>query len=432
MKIFWIKQGPLFPLDTGGKIRTWNMLKLLARETELTVLTFYASHMTASRDIPDQHLARFISMPVDMPKKYSLAYRLHYLRKLCSPVPYVVRQYGIPAVRARALDLLKEGKFDVIICDFLFPCLNLPEKTDCPQILFAHNAETMIWKRHFEAAPELTWKMVTGLEYLKLRRFEGRRSRLFDHIVTVSSLDRDFFGKFVPSSKISVLPTGVDLNYFSPINVEENPLSLVFTGSMDWLANEDAILFFADKVLPLLLQDQPGLTLTVVGRDPTERLRRLASVNPHIRLTGTVPDVRPYVAESAVYVLPLRIGSGTRLKVFEAMAMGKAMVSTQVGVEGLPVVSGQHLLIADEPREFAKAVLRLLQDVTLRRRLGQSARTLVESGHGWPQITRAFHGTLQQVIKEFAVTSTQNSRQQRRAPEPLTRNSTNVNASRTT
>jgi glycosyltransferase involved in cell wall biosynthesis len=412
MKIFWIKQGPLFPLDSGGKIRTWNILKLLAARHELTVLTFFPSYLPASCEIPKRSLNRLISMPIEMPKKYSLAYRLDYLRKLCSPVPYVVRQYGIPAVRARVVELLEQETFDLVICDFLFPSLNLPTKKQCPQILFAHNAETMIWKRHFERAQKLTWKLVTGLEYLKLRRFEAHRSRLFDHIVTVSGHDRDFFAEFVPSSHISVLPTGVDLDYFSPISVEENPSSLVFTGSMDWLANEDAILFFANKILPLLLQAQPDLTLTVVGRDPTEALRRLASANPHIRLTGTVPDVRPYMAESAVYVLPLRIGSGTRLKVFEAMAMGKAMVSTQVGVEGLPVVSEQHLLIADRPQDFANAVLRLLRDLTLRRRLAQSARTLVETSYGWPQITDAFSATLDKVIKESPLAGTRKPREQ--------------------
>jgi glycosyltransferase involved in cell wall biosynthesis len=408
MKIFWIKQGPLFPLDSGGKIRTWNILKMLAARSELTVLTFFPSYLPASREIPERHLKRFISMPIEMPKKYSIRYRLDYLRKLCSHVPYVVHQYAIPAVREKVRDLLTTHEFDVIVCDFLFPCLNLPRKTSCPQILFAHNAETMIWKRHFEVAKGMAWKAVTGTEYLKLRHFESRRSQTFDHVITVSRQDRDFFAKSVPLSRISVLPTGVDLEYFYPQDAPESPLELVFTGSMDWLANEDAILFFGEKILPLLLGANPGISLTVVGRDPTDKLRRMAKAVPQIRLTGTVDDVRPYIARAAVYVLPLQVGSGTRLKVFEAMAMGKAMVSTQVGVEGLPVAAGQHLLIADEPRKFADAVLRLLRDVTLRRRLGQSARRLVQSSYGWQQITNAFHGTLQQVIKDSPSLTHQN------------------------
>ncbi|HVN18139.1 MAG TPA: glycosyltransferase, partial [Dongiaceae bacterium] len=248
-----------------------------------------------------------------------------------------------------------------------------------------------------EVAKGLLWKAVTGTEYLKLRHFESRRSQRFDHVITVSSQDRDFFKHSIPPSRISVLPTGVDLDFFHPVEAPQNPLELVFTGSMDWLANEDAILFFGEHILPLLLRAKPGITLTVVGRDPTEKLRRFAQSVPQIRLTGTVDDVRPYMARAGVYVLPLQVGSGTRLKVFEAMAMEKAMVSTHVGVEGLPVVPGQHLLIADSPREFANAVLRLLDDATLRQTIGRNARTLVETGYGWPKITESFESILRHV-----------------------------------
>lgn len=398
MKVLWIKQGPLFPPDSGGKLRSLNILEQLAKAHDLIVLTVVAKYTAEGHVPPDRHIGRLISMQVEMPVKNTAAYRLDYLRKCCSPIPYVVRQYGNPAVHAEIARLLAADKFDVVVCDFIFPSLNLPDHGPCPQVLFAHNAETTIWKRHFDVAYRALWKIVTGIEYLKMRRFESRRCRRFDHVVTVSSVDREFFSRFVPSSQLSVLPTGVDLEYFHPADVPEKPLTLVFTGSMDWLANEDAILFFADRILPILLRSKPGLTLTVVGRNPTERLRRLALLNPHIRLTGTVSDVRPYVNEAAVYVLPLQVGSGTRLKVFEAMAMGKAIVSTQVGVEGLPVVAGEHLVIADEPNAFAEAVLRLLDDASLRQGLGQAARRLVEGGYGWSEVGRAFDQILRLAV----------------------------------
>jgi glycosyltransferase involved in cell wall biosynthesis len=194
-----------------------------------------------------------------------------------------------------------------------------------------------------------------------------------------------------------MLPTGVDLDYFRPQAVPEDPLKLVFTGSMDWLANEDAILFFAEKILPLILRAAPEVTLTVAGRNPTERLRLLSQANPRIQLTGTVVDVRPYIAEAAVYVLPLRVGGGTRLKIFEAMAMGKAIVSTPVGAEGLPVTPGEDLLIENGPEHFAAAVVRLLGQASLRRQLGEAGRRLVESRYGWPEVGRIFHRILEGV-----------------------------------
>jgi glycosyltransferase involved in cell wall biosynthesis len=397
VKILWIKQGLLFPLDAGGKIRTWHILKELAKEDDITALTFYPSYQQVSPNDVEHGLSRLITMPTSMPEKFSLRYRMDYLRGLASQVPYVVRQYAAPQVRERVRELLREQRFDVVVCDFLFPCLNLPDRGPCPQVLFAHNAETMIWKRHFKVARNPLWKLVTGLEYWKMRRFESRRCNLFDHLIAVSDVDRRWFTEFIPVSRVSVLPTGVDLNYFRPSAVQENPRKLVFTGSMDWLANEDAILFFAEKILPLVLRAAPDVTLTVAGRNPTKKLKLLARHNPRVHLTGTVPDVRPYVAEAAVYVLPLRVGGGTRLKIFEAMAMGKAMVSTEVGAEGLPIVPGTHLLIEDDPQNFAAAVVRLLRDDQLRRQFGQAARQLVESRYGWPEVGRTFRHILERV-----------------------------------
>jgi polysaccharide biosynthesis protein PslH len=400
MRILWIKWGSLFPLDTGGKIRTWNILKELGKKNQLCVFNFFPTYAKCSLDGAGHYLNSLISFPVEMPIKNSLSYKFDYICKLFSPVPYVVRQNGIPRVRARLRDLLQEESFDVVVCDFLFPCLNLPHQLPCPGVLFAHNAETTIWRRHFMVARNPLWKVATGLEYWKMLNFESRRVRSFDHVIAVSDADRDWFARAIPSSRISVVPTGVDLEYFRPSPAQEDPRKLVFTGSMDWLANQDAIFYFADKILPVISRTVPGVSLTVVGRDPTEKLRRLAQSNPQIQLTGTVADVRPYTNEAAVYVLPLRIGSGTRLKVFEAMAMGKAIVSTRVGVEGLPVVSGEHLLMADEPEEFAASVVGLLNDACLRGQLGRSARQLVESRFGWPGVAGIFQSILDRVVED--------------------------------
>jgi glycosyltransferase involved in cell wall biosynthesis len=399
MKIFWLKQGPLLPLDTGGKIRTWNILKELSSCNDLTVLSFFPTFVHSSNEDARDQFRELISMPVELPEKYGLGYRVDYVRKLVSRVPYVVRQYGIRQVRERVCKLLEQENFDLVVCDFLFPCLNLPPKTSCPQVLFAHNAETTIWKRHFAIARNPLRKLINGIEYMKMRRFEAKRVESFDHIIAVSDLDRGFLAQFVPRSNISVLATGVDLEYFRPSATQPKPGKLVFTGSMDWLANEDAIVFFAQQILAPILQAVPEAVLTVVGRDPTERLKQLAQAHPQIQLTGTVPDVRPYVEEASVYVLPLRVGGGTRLKIFEAMAMGKAIVSTDVGAEGLPVVSGEHLLSENNPQNFANAVIRLLDDTSRRRSLGESARRLVESRFGWPEVGRTFQTILEGVVE---------------------------------
>ena len=183
--------------------------------------------------------------------------------------------------------------------------------------------------------------------------------------------------------------------------LEQGEARLVFTGSMDWYPNEDAIIHFMEAILPRLRRRIPGLTIAVVGRNPSERLKALGAAKG-VQITGTVDDVRPYVAEAAVYVVPLRIGGGTRLKIFEALAMGKAVVSTSVGAEGLPMTPGQHFLQADSPEDFAKAVLALLEDVPRRRAIGEAGRRLVEARYSWAQVGREFERLCEEVASPHA------------------------------
>jgi glycosyltransferase involved in cell wall biosynthesis len=184
---------------------------------------------------------------------------------------------------------------------------------------------------------------------------------------------------------IQVVATGVDTGFFSPGPVDRASRALVFTGSMDWLPNEDAMLYFCREILPAIRRREPDVTLSIVGRAPTPAVRNLAAEHG-VTVTGRVDDVRPFMHDAAVYVVPLRIGGGTRLKIFEAMAMGKAVVSTTVGAEGLPVRDGEHVLLADDPPSFADAVIRLLHDVECRQRLARAARQLVTDQYDWAAV----------------------------------------------
>ncbi|MBI3491888.1 MAG: glycosyltransferase [Acidobacteria bacterium] len=185
------------------------------------------------------------------------------------------------------------------------------------------------------------------------------------------------------------MPTGVDTSYFHPNGARAAAAELVFTGSMDWFPNEDAVLNFVDAILPRIRAAVPAVTLSVVGRAPSAPLRAAVEAAGG-RVTGTVPDVRPFVDRASVYVVPLRVGGGTRLKIFEALAMGKAVVSTSVGAEGLPIAPGVHFVQADEPRAFADAVVSLLRDPARRRALGAAGRRLVEEKYSWTQVARQF------------------------------------------
>jgi glycosyltransferase involved in cell wall biosynthesis len=287
------------------------------------------------------------------------------------------------AERIRAC--LARDRYDLLVCDFVQPSINIDDRVDIPVLLFQHNVESMIFERHALTASNAPLRWFWRAQWRKMERFEREACQRFGGVVAVSEADRAIFTERFGARRTFAIPTAVDADYFRPAAGPVTDGHLVFTGSMDWLPNEDAMTFFCRDVLPLIRAEEPRVTLSIVGRAPTPAVRALAN-DRGVLVTGTVDDVRPHVGKAAVYVVPLRIGGGTRLKIFEAMAMGKAVVSTAVGSEGLPVVHDQHLLIADRPREFADAVLSLLRDGGRRQRLEAAARSLVVERYDWSAV----------------------------------------------
>jgi sugar transferase (PEP-CTERM/EpsH1 system associated) len=398
MKILWVKAGGLIPPDTGGKIRSYNILRELARQHSVTFFSFYAAHNGDVHSDLQNMFDRVICMPLRLPAPKSLAEIRDYGFRSFSSEPYNITKYCRPEVRRRLHALLKQETYDVILCDFMVAAGVIPWDWPTPKVLFTHNVEAAIWRRHYEVATNPIWKAISRLEWRKMEAAERRYLRLADRVLTVSQTDRDAFAPFVEPGKLTVIPTGVDVDYFQPLPVEETTNLLVFTGSMDWLPNEDAILYFVDAILPLIKQQCPEVSLEVAGRSPSRKLQALAETEKNIRLTGWVEDIRPFVARGSVCIVPLRIGGGTRLKIFEAMAMNKAVVSTSVGAEGLPVRSGENILLADTPNDFAEAVVSLLRDPNQRQRLGCAARVMVQERYSWPIVAKGFACTLRDTI----------------------------------
>ena len=408
MRLLWVKAGGLVPPDVGGKIRSYNILKELAKRHEVTFFSFYAAHPEDEHGGLEKVFHRSVCVPLDIPPANSLGDKLNFLRAQISPLPYSVWKYCRPVVRERLLELVKGQSYDVVICDFLLPAAILPWEMPAPKVIFTHNVEAMIWKRHFEVATSELWKLVSRREFHAMEKFERRELKRADHVLAVSATDRDTFAAYLPPSKIDVIPTGVDVDFFRPRSSGEvDGNNLVFTGSMDWLPNEEGLFHFVEETLPLIRQKRPEVTLTIVGRKPSARLKAMAERDGNIHVTGRVEDIRPYVDRAAVYIVPLRVGSGTRLKIFEAMAMGQAIVSTTLGAEGLPVTDGKDILLRDDSQSFADAVLKLMSDLGLRARLGIAARELVEESYSWAAVTRDFEGILEKVINSKSVSVTQ-------------------------
>jgi len=398
MKILWVKAGGLTPPDTGGKIRSYHILRELAKRHSVTFFSFYAEHPGDIHQQLTQFFERVVCIPLRIPIPRSRGGGFHFAWHMFSPLPYSVAKHSQPKVVAALRNLLEAESYDVIICDFVVAGGVIPWANSCPKILFTHNIEAQIWRRHFERASSPIWKGVTWSEYRKMLRYEQFCLQNAHHVLAVSENDKDAFARTIDRNRITVIPTGVDTEYFHPVGDDDGqPHELVFTGAMDWLANVDAILYFARDILPLIRREIPHVAITVAGRLPSPRLLALAHADKHIHVTGRVDDIRPYIGKASVYVVPLRIGGGTRLKIFEAMAMGKAIVSTTIGAEGLPVTDGKEILIADSPESFARAVVSLLCQPEQRRQLGLSARRLVQQKYSWSMVSDLFDEVLRRV-----------------------------------
>ena len=406
MRILWLKSDLLLPLDKGGRLRTWHLMRHLAQRHDITYLAFCepqqpAADITGMRKV----CADVITLPRKDPAKGSWRFYADVARHLASSLPYAVGKYRSRAFARQLRQLLHEQSFDLIVCDFLFPAVNLPKTLPCPSVIFTHNVESEIWRRHAEIKTGALGRFLYGMQYRRMLRYEQRTLARFDGVLAVSEADSDTFRRLYPDAirgPVSIVATGVDTDYFTPAARISPPgpqtsRSLVFTGSMDWLPNEDAMVFFCREVLPLIRREEPDVTLSIVGRAPTPAVTALARQHGVI-VTGRVDDVRPYVRDAAVYIVPLRIGGGTRLKIFEAMAMAKAIVSTTVGAEGLPVTDGEHVCLADEPQAFASAVVSLLRDVDRRRQLEDAARALVLERYDWSAVAGQLEHALVQCV----------------------------------
>jgi sugar transferase (PEP-CTERM/EpsH1 system associated) len=391
-KLLFVTPDLPFPPHQGAAIRTYNFLRNLAPRHEIHLLSFAGGDNISERVAA---LSRFCSTVTAVPApERSGVHRAFSV--LFSPLPDMALRLPSSEFGNQLRIALHRDQFEFVQVEAIemarYGMLvkkNTPPPG--PEVVFDDiNAEYLLQKRAFEADARRPRRWLGALyslvQWRKLQRYEAEVCRQADKVVAVSRADSEALQCLVPELQSAVVPNGVDTDYFQPMTPDmEHDLELVFTGKMDFRPNVDAILWFAEDVLPLIREEIPEVSLTVVGRNPHSRLAGLRRL-PNVSVTGYVDDVRPFIARSAVYVVPLKVGGGTRLKLLQAMAMGKAIVSTSLGCEGIEVEAGRHLLIADEPASFADSVVRLINDPERRTQQGLAARALAVSAHDWRQI----------------------------------------------
>jgi glycosyltransferase involved in cell wall biosynthesis len=400
VRILWVKANKLLPLHSGGDIRSYHIARHLASRHELCFFSYY--HGKPDPDYERQLTEHFPgAYCISTGKPESVPARaLDYLFRVTDRAPYAVSRFRSAPVQQKLKSWIEQSQFDVAVCDFLDAAVNFPISRAVPSVLFQHNVESEIWRRHAETETNPARKPIYGMEFRKMLAYEKVAVETFPHVIAVSEHDKKLMSAWIDPSRVTVVPTGVDLRQYKPdFSDREVAPVVVFIGAMDWEPNIDAVEFFCKEVWPSVLAKVPQAKFRIVGRNPDRRVQKFASGS--IEVTGRVPAVIDHLHEAAVVIVPLRIGGGTRLKIYEAMAAGKAVVSTSVGAEGLDVHHGRDIILADDPKTFAEAVLVFLAEGDVRRRYERAAAELA-ARYDWPAVGARFEVVLEGVVGQAA------------------------------
>lgn len=394
----------LFPNDAGGKIRTTNILRgLKGGAFEILLLSPATVEQRArwAAEI-DGVCDEFVPWtPVREPSK--LRRGLDLLRSI--PVNVVIDRTP-PALRC-VQGVASRRDIELIVFDFVHSSVMRPSTLRCKSLCFTHNVEAEIFLRHAEQANGPAMRWIWRSQYDKMVQFEGEALRRYDKVIAVSERDAEHFRAKYGVKAPEAIPTGVDLEHFSyapPPGADDAGVpTVVFTGSMDSAANIGGVRFFLDSVWPEVVRRRPEARFTVVGKHPPAALVEAARRLPNVQFTGFVDDVRPFVRGAYVSVIPLQVGGGTRIKAYEAMATGSPVVSTSVGIEGLPLVPNEHFVCRDDAAGFADAVDELLGNAEARRQLSRRARDFVEARFGHLEASRKFEQICLRTLRGDAV-----------------------------
>lgn len=372
-----------YPPDSGKPIRSWNLLRRLAARHDVTFLCH--GHPSPEQSQAAQSVGIRVETVEAIPPDAGPSLYGKLLFNLVSPYPYSVAKHYTARFREKLHAILSGNQFDLVHCEWT-PYARYLDGIQIPTLVATHNIESQIWSRRSEQAVNPFAKLFFALQAAKMKWFERGVMASAGAITGVSAADADQ-ARAWGARCARVVDNGVDLEFFLPQG-EGSGDRAVFIGALDWFPNVDAIQYFAEAIAPRVSKLLPQLQTKVIGRKAPESLRTFLQGHPGIEFAGEVPDTRPHLADAGIVIVPLRIGGGSRLKILEALAMGKAVVSTSIGAEGLAVTPNKDILIADTPEDFAQAMARLSGSGELRRSLGLAGRRLVEQSYGWDALSR--------------------------------------------
>jgi glycosyltransferase involved in cell wall biosynthesis len=400
MRILLITDYLPFPPISGDTIRVYNIIRRIAQKHELSLLVLFGAADSENSILHLQEFCKYVEV-INHQWPDPLTCLPDLLRYFINGKPIELRLLYSQEMADKIRKLTAENNFDIVHIEHSRLALyreNIDPNSRSLSVLTFHNVAYDQFARISHIQKQIITRFRSWLFSWQLRRWEPSYAGMFTRCVTVSDLDRNILLAGNPNLQLEVIPNGTDTKKYQFLEAEQGSINLLFIGSMSYAPCVDGAVYFCDQILPLIQKKLPQVQLWLVGANPSPAVLQLAC--DHIHVTGYVESVLPFYQKAAVTVVPLRAGGGTRLKILEAMAFGRPVVSTAIGCEGLDVVDGQHLFIADDPAEFAEKILRLLGDENLYQRMAAEARELVVSQYDWDQISDKLVDVYSEIIQE--------------------------------
>lgn len=395
MRILALSVTMPIPANNGVKMRTWSIMRALAAEGHEIILMAFGD--PCGEDRPSLELSEVCRRVIQIPHRLkSLSSNKDYLgraARIFSSTPYGVGTAQSSDMASEIVALLNQKAVDIILSEQTDLLINLPAQLAVPVLVDFHNVDYLILERYLRFERNPLKQLYAWFESRKLREWERRACRLASTAFACSDHDRALLQALEPILPMFVVPNVVDVDEY-PHDGREDARKILFQGGLDWYPNRDAVEFFITQILTKIRSQVPEARFVVAGRNPPEEFRQRLSRVSGVEFTGTVPDMRAEIASAAVCVVPLRMGSGTRLKILEAAAMAKPIVSTNLGAEGLEFLKGEEILLEDDPSAFASAVAKLLKAPADRKHLGQAARKRAEQQYSLPALRLALQSVL--------------------------------------
>jgi len=399
MNILFLSTENPYPPDGGHHLRTFNVLKILSRRHQIYFVGF-AQNKSEFKYIPEiKKFCETVDIYEVSKTGYNKSFFLLACKTLFSKYPLIAQRYFVQEARERIEQILDQYSIDLVHMDMLALGLYKSILKDTPVILTNHNVESLRIYRWMQIEKNLFIKSFLFYQYLKLRAFEQSICPKFDRCIVVSEYDKNYLKNLCGIDNFAVIPNGVDTCYFKPESTEVKKDHLVWVGGMTGPYNSDAVDFFVQKIWSLIKYKVPGATVDFAGGGPTQTLRNRALEDKSVQVLGFVPDIRPIVQRASVFIAPIRVGSGTKIKVLNAMAQGKPVVATTTAAEGIDVTPEENILIADDPGEFAEKVVYLLNHEEIARKIGTKARELIEKKYSWDVISENIDRTYENCKK---------------------------------